>query len=464
MKRCISLLLVLVVCVSLVVPAQAASDPDPAFVDLLALAEESSFIYFPAATTYTARLTVPANLYRYIDCLFYSDVAPSGVGVFVNDIPLTVVHVGDNYYRAYGNFNVPATFVDLVFNFGSVCSTLNIISCRASALARSVYPLGGSWNGYTSFEGSVFESGTFDGSTDVTVDMPYGGSSQYYNYTFGYSLKFYPGINNQWQAYDEIDLLIGINGLALNSVVAYIDNVDVLKSVSLVDNGTYTDLRIRATDDPSNPSYYFEASNDWRWLMITLDLTKVPKSDSYYPQIRLDGLYEAASDPLFTISRCSGVAYDDFDVESSWLKRIFGELKQGFNNLLINFTTWFNLINNNIAEGFHNVLAKLDQFFNDDSSELDEAVKTQEEVNVSINNQLVGAVEDWNTHIEVVESGYGLAVTQTTPALMWLSSLASRVFDNMGWFANIYFLIGLFSVFMLILSKSGLARSIRRNR
>lgn len=70
MKRCISLLLVFVVCVSLVVPAQAASDPDPAFVDLLALAEESSFIYFPASTSYTARLTVPANLYRYIDCLF----------------------------------------------------------------------------------------------------------------------------------------------------------------------------------------------------------------------------------------------------------------------------------------------------------------------------------------------------------------------------------------------------------
>lgn len=372
MKRIVSLILVFTLVFVMVVPAQASSlDPDPAFVDLLALAEESSFIYFPASTSYTARLTVPANLYRYIDCLFYSDVAPSGVGVFVNDLPLNVVYVGDNLYRAYGTFNVPATFVDLVFNFGAVCSKLNIISCRASALGRDVIPLGGSWNGYTRFEDSVFESGTFDGIQDTIIKIPSAGTGTYVNYSYGYNIKFYPGLNDKWQAYDEIDLMLAVNALSVNSITAYINNVDVLKSVSLCDNGTFTDLRLRGDAAVENEyAYYFEASNDTRWVIITLDLTKVQKSTEYYPNIRIDGIYEAANQPLITISRCVGVVYDDFDVESSWLKRIFSELKNGFSNLLINFTTWFNLFNNNLSSilldvqnGFNNVLINLTTWF-----------------------------------------------------------------------------------------------------
>lgn len=458
MKRCISLLLVLVICISLVVPAQATG-LDDSFVDLLALAEESSFLYFPAATTYTAHLSLPSNLYRYIECVFHSDVAPSSVGVFVNDLPLNVVYIGNNLYRAYGTFNVPANFIELVFNFGAVCNTLNLISCKASTMYHDTYPISGNWSGYA---GSSYMSGSFDGINGSIIYQEVTGGGSYVNYTYDYNIGLFPGINGKWKAYDKIALAFTFNGYAINSITAELDGVNILESISYIENGAYTDLRYNI-----NGQYFFESSNDFRYVTLILDVSNLQKMIDVDPVVTITGSYEPSTtgnEALFTVLECNGIVIEEFDVQSSWLKRIFTELKNGFNNLLINFTTWFNLINNNIAEGFHNVLAKLDQFFNDDSAELDAAVQTQEEVNVSINNQLVGAVEDWNSNIEVVETGYGLAVTQATPALMWLSSLATRIFNNMGWFANIYFLVGLFSVFMLILSKSGLARSIRRNR
>lgn len=72
--------------------------------------------------------------------------------------------------------------------------------------------------------------------------------------------------------------MLGVNALSVNAITAYINNVDVLKSVSLCENGTYTDLRLRgdaAVEDQY--AYYFEASNDLRWVIITLDLTKVQR-------------------------------------------------------------------------------------------------------------------------------------------------------------------------------------------
>ena len=126
--------------------------------------------------------------------------------------------------------------------------------------------------------------------------------------------------------------------------------------------------------------------------------------------------------------------------------------------------TWFRKIYSVITNGFSNLLSKLDDVFGVNDTSVDAAVQTQEEINVSVNNQLVGAVEDWNTNIEVVQTGYDSAVTKAAPALGWLASLADRIFTNMGWFGNIYFLVGLISVIMLVLSKSGLARSVSRFR
>ena len=59
-----------------------------------------------------------------------------------------------------------------------------------------------------------------------------------------------------------------------------------------------------------------------------------------------------------------------------------------------------------------------------------------------------------------MQTNYDMAFEKTTPALVWLASLADGIFNGMGWFGNVYFLVGLISVIMLVLSKSGLAHKI----
>lgn len=209
----------------------------------------------------------------------------------------------------------------------------------------------------------------------------------------------------EWYKYDYIEFSVMISGYGFNGISAMLtDGTQIPMDVSYLD-GTET-VSIHNAN-------------------IRLDLTGIPKVRDEHLRVEIEFLY-------------NGDARVDFGLYDA-----------------------VNLIDTSVAPstlGFlGRILDALNRGFGTGEYSGKGALKEQEIINKNVNNQLVGAVEDWNTHIEIVESGYDLAFTKTTPALNWLASLANGIYAGLGWFGRLYLLIGLISVFMLILRKSGLA-------
>lgn len=323
MKKLTSLVLVFAIIFTLIVPAQASSFDEDNFIDFLALSDSETNTYDFNGTSFEWRLdyNIPSQ-YRYVDVLFFStNQSVTSVDVY-GLFPLTVISLGNGYFRAFGNFHAYRSYFSLNFNFTDPSSLFTIISCRGSALSQQTFTLGGSWNGSTATESNNHFSGTFDGINETTIYQENAGEAAYVNYTYGYDIRFFPGITDNWKAYDEISLTFGFVGLTINSIAAYIDSTDIIKSISFLDNGTYTDLRYNI-----NNQYFFETSNDWRYCTITLDLTKVHKTTEYYPTVRILGTYEPRSqEALFTIGHCNGIVFDGTDTDSIWYKRIYASM------------------------------------------------------------------------------------------------------------------------------------------
>lgn len=440
MKKLISLLLVVCLSFSLFIPVSAASslETGEGLIDLLSIAEQSSFLHDPHSTSFLWSVTVPFSFYRYVDAVVYSNVTITSAYSFYSGNSLTVKHIGDNFYRVYGDVVNGGTTFDIGFNFNNVCTTLNIVSCKVSSVPRSHYSLGGSWNGYTS--GGTFLSGTFDGVNDSVIYQDVAGSGSYANYTYDYSLAFYPGITDEWKKYDKVSLRFSFTGLYINSISAICNGLDILESVSFLDNGTYSDLRVNI-----NGQYYFEASNDVRFVDVVLDLSNIQKNIDDYPMIRITGTYEPSSgsnQPLFVLGFCEGMILNSSNLDVTWYKKIWNSITDGFTTLVnkvellrtnlfslfaslqTNLSTWITdlgnylgglltTLNNNLVSGFTNLGNKLNQLisgsdqdnsnandFNNEvgnqSSELDEMTSVMDsvdqpdisDVNLSVNGMV----------------------------------------------------------------------------
>ena len=267
-------------------------------------------------------------------------------------------------------------------------------------------------------EESTYQAEPSHNAGVVTTLPSYQDPDFYGSCNFG--LYLYP---KDWQGFDSLTFYLNMSIESLSSVTASVGDLFIYPEVS-----------------------YFNSSDveSFSTVTVTIDLTGIDRSQGSL-SLFITGLYHSSNSESYfgRIVHCYGFVTNTTD------------------NVVV---TWFRKIYSVITNGFSNLLSKLDDVFGVNDTSVDAAVQTQEEINVSVNNQLVGAVEDWNTNIEVVQTGYDSAVTKAAPALGWLASLADRIFTNMGWFGNIYFLVGLISVIMLVLSKSGLARSVSRFR
>lgn len=212
----------------------------------------------------------------------------------------------------------------------------------------------------------------------------------------------------EWYKYDYIEFSVMISGYGFNGISA------------MLTDGAQVPLTVSYIDDTETVAIHN--------ANIRLDLTGIPKDRNQHLRVEIEFLY-------------NGDAYVDFGLYDA-----------------------VNLIDTSVTastSGFlSQILEALNRGFGTGDNSGNAALRDQEAINKNVNNQLVGAVEDWNTHIEIVESGYDLAFTKTTPALNWLASLANGIYAGLGWFGRLYLLIGLISVFMLVLSKSGLSRKI----
>lgn len=367
----------------------------------------NNYIRSPAGgVTFTYVNPFPGDL-AYVDMLinFAGGVNPGHIyvsrGPQFTQYDLTLVNVSGNLWRAYGYMNDFYENLHITLA-NSKQSFVTVYSLKVFPV-YNLKPVSVPWD-FTLSTTNGKETYKLDSNGSLTFYFPAVSQELQYNglFTANFTLT-------DWQKYDYLDFLFGGDIDSFTSVDARIGNTLVPFSYSLISDNEENTCR-------RNVSFSIDLSSINRTL-TTGDLV-----------VTVSGYYSA------NLLRYGHVVFARGYVDLNDL------------NPLLSF--WYNL------KDF------LSDLFGKDDSSAEQALQTQEKINVSVNNQLVGAVEDWNTNIEVVEAGYDMAFSKTTPALTWLASLADGIFDGMGWFGNVYFLVGLISVIMLVLSKSGLAHKI----
>lgn len=429
MSRIIPFFLVLVVCITcLVSPVSAVTGSN--FHDLLdySSVNDSGDNYFSFTNSGTIYFDVPSKaVYRYVDMLVtFNGAIPTSVSVGPSasstNFELTLQKVSGRLYRVYGDLD-SKTYTQFYINFvtGSSSTTYcTIHSCKVSFVATDT----------VSSTARLWVYDSFGGSSYVTMSSPDEEPEIFLTYLEGSTVTagdFTCEISlTEWIRFSSMDVLVFLD-------------IEQINTIFVRQGDTLLDYDISYVTPHASGSI-----KDYFWVMVHVDLSKCSLESSEVPKLDITGTY-----------------YNQLDSCKIRLKSVTGYAELPEPNVLITF--WYNL-RDFFSSKFSTLFDKIDEAFGMNDHSASSAQQTQEEINVSVNNQLVGAVEDWNTHIEVVQTGYDSALTKATPALGWLASLADRIFSNMGWFGNIYFLIGLISVIMLVLSKSGLARSVSRFR
>lgn len=454
-KRIVPVILVLALCIScLVSPASAVSDSTMyELLDYSSL-NDSGSNYVSFIGSKSVEYDIPyVSIIRYVDMVISMVGAVSSVSVGYDSVlkQLNVVQIGNDLYRVYGSIpSVVYEYLTIYFDSASTSySWYTILSIKISATNYSSFPSLGSLNVWDSLSGSTTISmSSSSDEPEVYLTQDPGSTVSYADFISCVYLS-------EWKKYDYMDVSL------------YLD-VEHINTISVRHVDTFLDFDV---------SYLTPADsiNTFYWVLIHVDLSKVDRSSTVSPKIDITGTYYNQVDyNKIRLKSITGFAVlpDPSSLLSFWynlrsfLSSSFSNLSTWISNQTTAIQTQFTQLKTSLSSWFSTQFSKLDQvidelkILNGTDSEAKDAQQTQEEINVSINNQLVGAVEDWNTNIEVVETGYDMAFSKTTPALTWLASLADGIFNGMGWFGNVYFLIGLISVIMLVLSKSGLAHKI----
>lgn len=500
-KHIVPVILVLVLSFSCLVSPAAAATPSTSF-NLLnyATANDSGSNYISFSNSTVISYDMPySTALRYVDMLVtFNGPVPTSVSVGPNNstqFPLTLEKISSRLYRVYGSMT-SKIYHDFYISFvtnSSETSYISIHEINVNPLSTNVIP--------TVCLLSVQSLGVTNSQSmsdpDSSVEIPFSSVDN-----DSYSARWMSYIYfTDWTRFDSIDVLFYVDAESITSLNVRHGDLFLPHTVSYINDNT-SDSLLR---------YY--------WVSVHVDLSSCDRDSTSYPLISMTGEYNPYYTSKVLVKSVSGIVSldppsellvfwynlrsfltDRFSSLSSWISNqttaINSRLSQFDSNVssyisdqteeissvLADFKQEFIsqtvALKENLGHKLDNIRGEILAFkgtfdewmvsfqalireiFGFDDTTAEDAQQTQEDVNVSINNQLVGAVEDWNANIEVVETGYGLAVTKATPALHWLGTLADRIFVNMGWFASIYFLIGLVSVLMLILSKSGLSRSI----
>lgn len=120
----------------------------------------------------------------------------------------------------------------------------------------------------------------------------------------------------------------------------------------------------------------------------------------------------------------------------NWIKKEFTDLKQ-------------TIVNNGVK-------GSLDQAGESLGDSIDNAVEQENAVNEAV-SQLQS---DWTAEHGNLSLGFESTLLRSKSGIEFLSDYAQRIFENMGWFGSVYMAVGMMSVLMLILSKSGLAHKL----
>lgn len=414
----ISSLVILVCCMAF--PASASSiSEDSQWFEVLdyTVLDPSSGNFFYFSDPYTARLPLPNTMTIYdIDIVLTATkdfTCSVSWGSTLYD--LTVTSLGDRLYRVRGSLE-GRNFNSLPINFTSTSSGTNYITLQRVRI--------------NSIQTSSFEDSAFFTVNNLSYKNYTPGSDVYYywdsidNPTGDRQFSSFIYLNN-FVKYDYADVHFMVCASSIDSISCYLDDESIPFEVSYL-----------ASDGDSWYEYeYGELTADVRKfdICIRLDFSQLDPESSGSPCIEIRGLTP------YDYSQCF-----------VRLMEYTGYVITGNTNPLFYYFKDFKSFFTNLFKST----------FGTGDSGASDAIQTQDQINTSINNQIVGAMEDWDTHIESVQVGSDTALTHAIPALSWLSGIADSIFNNMGWFSNIYILVGLLSAYFLILSKSGIAHKI----
>lgn len=416
----VSCLVILVSC--LVFPASAAEEDTTYFNvlgysypndgDTTSLFNSPEYFYF----------RVPQSGYLYIDMIVRTD--SDSFQVFYDGVALSSDVIGSNeygyVYRIYGDLKGYADGL-LYFSCSGAGSFVSFMSVRASTLADFYYPTTGGirlWpSGSTNAVNPSIIYMTSPGSGVSDIFAKSSGTNEWTNCRAEVVL-------NNWRDYDFLDVYFVMWSPGIKSVSVDLDGISIPYEMSFLDSS------IPDYDGSLGTSY--QPSILRQDVMITLDLRNLDRSESYdaYPIITVTSQYPSISD----------AAYCSFSLFS-----VVGRLAMDNPTELDGF--WYKL------KSF------LSSIFETDSA-ADNAQQSQEQMDYEINLQIVDAMDDWNNNIDFAETGFTSGLSLVSPSVAWISSLASRIFTNMGGFSALYILVGFMSVIMLLLSKSGIAAKI----
>lgn len=420
-QRAAALLCCILLLPSLVaVPASADSSSNN-FMDLM------HYIDAGVITVTSAKPSIELSLPKY-SVVYYVDILFSCNGSFTSlsvskdsqTRDLTIISLGSGIYRAYGNISGNGSS-SLVLNFG-VTSTI--------------------WVEFVYFDCALFRTDSFNDIGRLNVNYWNGSSDRYMDNPNSplYCYLGYPGVIDNsfswdyaagvyienWRKYDFIDVQLLIDSASVSSISCSIDRTFCPFEVSYI--GDVELWQYHPFEQNGNIYDFAYGEESYLYVNLRVDLRGVVRTLDSDLGIMFSGQYSKDDSFICLYSVTGLISSETSELSLFWLK----------------------------------LKSLLSDLFGKNDPAAGEAQLTQEQIDYEVNMQIVGAMENWDSNISVVKTGYDDSLVRASPALIWLSTLADNVFNNMGWFGNIYLMLGLFSLFLFILSKSGLPHSIGR--
>lgn len=326
MKRIISLCCIaLILVTSMAVPIQASEKKF--YLDVLdyCTINDSGSNVFPVfgSTILSFSADFPQSNICYFDILYFTDGYVNGFGLpnisIVHpagiEYPLTVIPIGDGYFRAYGdvgsynlfgNVKIKVYFDDSsdykgLFEFHSI----KAFSCDSSLTLIEAYAEVSSYK----FSDTIHYVPTDE------VNHRYFTADQ--DFTNNFLSVF--AWTDEWKKYDFIDFMFTISASSINSVACFMGQNIVPIDVSIFSSA-------------------HDVYNDF-FITIRMDLTSLDRTTSDYPMILIEGnVISGGLTGVAVVNVAGGLWTETHDPELTLLQRIILAISNGFSSM--NF--WIN--------------------------------------------------------------------------------------------------------------------------
>ena len=343
MKKQYHHVIIYILCVALlaaavVSPVAAASaDYDTNIVNYYDYNEAPYAYTANSANNYTITFPLHRELYiRYVDLLIGTGQNIYGASVVRGSVTteLNMVSVGNGYYRFYGEFGGGKaswdTEVSFVFDVDDSGANIQVMSFQYSIIPNEYW-----------LDIGTIEAGTTVDPSDVTKKTMSNKSTPAVVVfdTQPVASNYFADIYTSfWRKYDQIDFLIGLESAGVNSIGVDFDTaLSVPFTVSYLDssgNLSFELVEDVGQDFYSGKAYYsFPNGISSDWIQVHIDVSKVNKSISGDPVIRITGPLGPYEDDysISLISVAGTIQVDNQSALSVWFNNIKDFFRDLFN-------------------------------------------------------------------------------------------------------------------------------------